>query len=397
MAVPARIPGGRGRARGAGRGGWRQGRVDHGGDRAGRRLSGGVAAQEGLRGARGEAARVVVQHRPGRSSVPRPARARDPVLFAPRRPDRCHQPDPPGPGDPARRDLQSGGAEPRPGQLRDRRVHRERRCAGHAAPARGGAHPGPGRAHALLSGLDLGAVRPGAGAAARDHAVLPAQPLCGRQALRVLDHGQLPRGLRPSRLERHPVQPREPAARRDLRHPQGHAARSRRSRSACRSGCTWATSMPGATGAMPATTSRACGGSCSRTQPDDYVLATGEAHSVRELVELAFACIEREIVWRGRGLDEVGPVRRLRGRAGPGRPALFPADRGRSAAGRSRQGAHAARLAPSHELCRAGARDGRGRSGAGAPAGRPRRSAERIRIDAGAGGAHRPARAARIS
>jgi GDPmannose 4,6-dehydratase len=40
--------------------------------------------------------------------------------------------------------------------------------------------------------------------------------------------------------------------------------------------------------------------------PDDYVLATGEAHSVRELVELAFACTEREIVWRGSGLDEVG-------------------------------------------------------------------------------------------
>ena len=40
--------------------------------------------------------------------------------------------------------------------------------------------------------------------------------------------------------------------------------------------------------------------------PDDYVLATGEAHSVRELVEAAFACTEREIVWRGSGIDEVG-------------------------------------------------------------------------------------------
>jgi GDPmannose 4,6-dehydratase len=40
--------------------------------------------------------------------------------------------------------------------------------------------------------------------------------------------------------------------------------------------------------------------------PDDYVLATGEAHSVREFVELAFACTDRQILWRGRGVDEVG-------------------------------------------------------------------------------------------
>jgi GDPmannose 4,6-dehydratase len=41
-------------------------------------------------------------------------------------------------------------------------------------------------------------------------------------------------------------------------------------------------------------------------QPDDYVLATGETHSVREFVELAFACTERQLLWRGRGVDEVG-------------------------------------------------------------------------------------------
>jgi GDPmannose 4,6-dehydratase len=40
--------------------------------------------------------------------------------------------------------------------------------------------------------------------------------------------------------------------------------------------------------------------------PDDYVLATGEAHSVREFIERAFACTGREILWRGRGVDEVG-------------------------------------------------------------------------------------------
>jgi GDPmannose 4,6-dehydratase len=41
-------------------------------------------------------------------------------------------------------------------------------------------------------------------------------------------------------------------------------------------------------------------------KPDDYVLATGEAHSVREFVEKAFAHLGRTIVWRGRGLEEKG-------------------------------------------------------------------------------------------
>ena len=39
---------------------------------------------------------------------------------------------------------------------------------------------------------------------------------------------------------------------------------------------------------------------------DDYVLATGEMHSVREFVELAFARVGRKIDWRGTGVDEVG-------------------------------------------------------------------------------------------
>ena len=39
---------------------------------------------------------------------------------------------------------------------------------------------------------------------------------------------------------------------------------------------------------------------------DDYVLATGEKHSVREFVEKAFAQIGRTIEWRGNGADERG-------------------------------------------------------------------------------------------
>lgn len=39
---------------------------------------------------------------------------------------------------------------------------------------------------------------------------------------------------------------------------------------------------------------------------DDYVIATGEAHSVREFVERAFAHVGRRIEWRGRGVEEEG-------------------------------------------------------------------------------------------
>jgi GDPmannose 4,6-dehydratase len=40
--------------------------------------------------------------------------------------------------------------------------------------------------------------------------------------------------------------------------------------------------------------------------PDDYVLATGETHSVREFVEKAFAQVEIRMVWEGAGVDEKG-------------------------------------------------------------------------------------------
>ncbi len=43
-----------------------------------------------------------------------------------------------------------------------------------------------------------------------------------------------------------------------------------------------------------------------RDDPRDYVIGTGEAHSVRELVELAFAEAGVEIRWEGEGVDEVG-------------------------------------------------------------------------------------------
>ena len=48
-------------------------------------------------------------------------------------------------------------------------------------------------------------------------------------------------------------------------------------------------------------------------EPDDYVLATGETHAVREFIELAFREIEVVIDWQGKGVDEKG-VDRASGR-----------------------------------------------------------------------------------
>jgi len=40
--------------------------------------------------------------------------------------------------------------------------------------------------------------------------------------------------------------------------------------------------------------------------PDDYVVATGEMHSVREFIELAFGVVNKKITWEGEGIDETG-------------------------------------------------------------------------------------------
>ena len=41
-------------------------------------------------------------------------------------------------------------------------------------------------------------------------------------------------------------------------------------------------------------------------EPDDFVLATGMMHSVREFVEAAFTYIGKEIEWEGKGDNEQG-------------------------------------------------------------------------------------------
>lgn len=41
-------------------------------------------------------------------------------------------------------------------------------------------------------------------------------------------------------------------------------------------------------------------------KPDDYVVATGEMHTVREFIEKTFEHVEHPIEWKGKGVDEVG-------------------------------------------------------------------------------------------
>lgn len=41
-------------------------------------------------------------------------------------------------------------------------------------------------------------------------------------------------------------------------------------------------------------------------EPDDFVLATGETHSVRDFVEECAKILDMNLIWRGKGIKEVG-------------------------------------------------------------------------------------------
>ena len=134
----------------------------------------------------------------------------------------------------------------------------------------------------------LGDVRGDPAAAGRGHPVLPAQPVWGGEGLRVLDGAELPRGARPVRGQRDPVQPRVPAARGDVRDPQD-CARGRPDRGRGRGERLSRQSRRGAgLGVRRRSTSRACGGCCRPTGAADYVLATGTATTVREFTQYCF-------------------------------------------------------------------------------------------------------------
>ena len=215
---------------------------------------------------------------------------------------------------------------------------------------------------ALLSGLDLGALRQGAGRCRRTKTTpfYPRSPYARGQALCLLDHRELPRGLRHARLQRHPVQSREPDPRRDLRHPQDHPggggrshlgpagrALSRQSRRRARLGprarlCRRHVADPAA-------------GRARRLRARDRRDAYGAGIRRARLRATSAATIE----WQRRaGSTRSAPMRATGEMLVAGRSALFPADRGRSGCSATRQGARNARLAAQDHLPRAGHRDG---------------------------------------
>jgi GDPmannose 4,6-dehydratase len=44
-------------------------------------------------------------------------------------------------------------------------------------------------------------------------------------------------------------------------------------------------------------------------QPDDYVLATNETHTIREFIEETFKVLGEEVLWTGKGVNEKGKLK----------------------------------------------------------------------------------------
>ena len=213
----------------------------------------------------------------------------------------------------------------------------------------------------LLPGRLVGDVRRGRREPAdRNHAVPPAQPVRHRQGLRPLDDRQVPRGLRPARQQRHPVQPRIAAARRDVRHPQGHAAAIARIIAGETDQLYLGNLDARRDWGYAAEYVEAMWRMLQQDDPDDYVIATGEMHSVRELCEVAFALV---------GLDWERHVRVDE--------RYFRPTEVDQLCGDASKAARVARLAPGDALPRAGPDHARGRPARGRP--RPRGAADRRR------------------
>ena len=111
-----------------------------------------------------------------------------------------------------------------------------------------------------------------------DDAVLPALAVRRGQGLRLLGDQELPRGLRHVRGQRHPLQPRVAAARRDVRDPQDHPRRRRGSRPASTTTSTWATSTPMRDWGYAPEYVEGMWRMLQADEPDDYVLATGGSY-----------------------------------------------------------------------------------------------------------------------
>ena len=150
----------------------------------------------------------------------------------------------------------------------------------------GGVHEQP---DPLLPGVVVGDVRQGARDPADGaHAVPPSFAVRRREGVRSRHDGELPRVLRPPREQRHPLQPRERAARPRVRHPQDHQlAGADQARAAgqhqprqprLRRDWGYAGDYVEAMWMM-----------LQQPEPDDYVIATGETHTIREFLDVAFS------------------------------------------------------------------------------------------------------------
>ena len=249
-----------------------------------------------------------------------------------------------------RRDVVRGGVvEP---ARADRRVHRRRasrgcsrRCARSRPEAR------------FYQASSLGDVRQGAARCRRreTHALLPALaptawPRCYGHFITV----NYRESLRPVRLLRDPLQPRERAPRARVRHPQGHPRAPPRSSSGSQDELALGNLDAERDWGYAKDYVEAMWLMLQQDEPDDYVIATGEAHRVRELVDVAFAHV---------GLDPDEHVAH--------RPALPAPRRGRAPDRRLLEGAREARLGAAHELRGDGAADGRRRPRAARQRGAP--------------------------
>ena len=95
---------------------------------------------------------------------------------------------------------------------------------------------------------------------------------------------------------------------------------------------------------------------------DDFVLATGETHTVREFVEKAFAVTDVSIEWEGEAENEVGRDAQVRQGPCADRSALLSPHRGRPASGRSIESQAGTGLGIEDQLPGPRGNDGRARS-----------------------------------
>lgn len=100
-------------------------------------------------------------------------------------------------------------------------------------------------------------------------------------------------------------------------------------------------------------------------KPEDFVIATGVQHTVREFTTLAFHYVGIELEWQGSGIHEKG-INKANGKVVVEVSEAFTVPRMWSICGRSDEGPHGAGMeSPENQLRGTVPSDGRARSEAG--------------------------------